>query len=50
MIKAFVEEFNLRSLAENKLLRLTMDYDLDPCDFAIDYDEGSGKWTLTYDP
>ena len=49
-MKGFVEEFNLRRLAENRMIRLTMEYELDPCDFAIDYDEGSQKWILTYDP
>lgn len=49
-MESFVEEFNLRNLAEARMLRLVLDYHLDPIDFAIDYDEGSSKWTLTYDP
>ena len=49
-MKGFVEEFNLRSLAEERWIKLSMQYDLHPDDFVIEYDEGSCKWTLTYDP
>lgn len=49
-MKGFVEEFNIRSLAEARLVRLSMEYDIHPDDFVIDYDEGSGKWILEYDP
>lgn len=49
-MKGFIEEFDVRSEAESRLVRLSMEYGIHPDDFTIDYDEGSNKWTLTYDP
>lgn len=48
-MEGFVEEFSIRSLAEARLVRLSMQYDIHPDDFIIWYDEGSSKWILEYD-
>lgn len=46
-MKGFVETFNLKRLAENRMKELVQKYDLNENDFIIFYDN---EWVLFYDP
>ena len=49
-MRGFIEEFNLKWLAERRRSELLDRYDLEDGALAIYYDAGRGKWILTYEP